>query len=299
MKLEHILVATDFSQASAYAVAEATAWARRYKAALHIVHVVPPKRWFAGIFGSADGLHEAACNHAAMSLEEISEGIDTNDIPQITTGVLEGPAARTIGHAAQVFRSSLLVIGARGEHRQPVGWMGLGGTAAKLSRSPDVPTLLVRREPSRSKPLVLAPVDLTPISRSVLQWAYRCCHDGELRILHVYEVPFSSRLRTYGVAESAIDVYTADEQARRAQQLTDLVAQSSSPSNVQIQQIIERVDSSEDLLEHIWRFTGTTLVLGKHRSDSDRTAPNFNSVCDYAARFCPGNVLIVPPDVDT
>ena len=299
MKLEHILVATDFSQASAYAVAEATAWARRYKAALHIVHVVPPKRWFAGIFGSADALHEAACNHAAMSLKEISEGIDTAHIPQITTGVLEGPAARTIRHAVQVSSSDLLVIGARGEHREPVHRMGLGGTAAKLSSAPDVPTLLVRREPASSKPLVLAPVDLTPVSRSVLQWAYRCCPDGELRILHVYEVPFSSRLRTYGVAESAIDVYTADEQARRAQQLTDLVAQSSSPSNVQIQQIIERVDSSEDLLEHIRRFTGATLVLGKHRSDSDRTAPNFNSVCDYAARFCPGNVLIVPSDVDT
>ena len=299
MKLEHILVATDFSEAGTYAVAEATAWARRYKAALHVVHVVPPKRWFAGIFGSADTLHEAACSHAAMSLKAISEAIDTAHIPQITTGVLEGPAARTIRHAAQEFNSDLLVIGARGEHREPVHWMGLGGTAAKLSSAPDVPTLLVRREPASSKPLVLAPVDLTPISRSVLQWAYRCCHDGELRILHVYEVPFSSRLRTYGVAESAIDIYTADEQARRAQQLTDLVAQSSSPSNVQIQQIIERVDSSEDLLEHIWRFTGATLVLGKHRSDSDRTAPNFNSVCEYAARFCPGNVLIVPPEVNT
>ena len=299
MKLEHILVATDFSEAGTYAVAEATAWARRYKAALHVVHVVPPKRWFAGIFGSADTLHEAACSHAAMSLKAISEGIDTTHIPQITTGVLEGPAARTIRHAAQEFNSDLLVIGARGEHREPVHWMGLGGTAAKLSSAPDVPTLLVRREPASSKPLVLAPVDLTPISRSVLQWAYRCCHDGELRILHVFEVPFSSRLRTYGVAESAIDVYTADEQVRRAQQLSDLVAQSSSPSNVKIQQIIERVDSSEDLLEHIWRFTGATLVLGKHRSDSDRTAPNFNSVCDYAARFCPGNVLIVPPDADT
>jgi len=299
MKLEHILVATDFSEAGSYAVAEATAWARRYKSALHVVHVVPPKRWFAGIFGSADVVHEAACNHAATSLKEICAGIDTAHIPQITTGVLEGPAARTIAHAAQVFSSDLLVIGARGEHRQPVDWPGLGGTAAKLSSSPDVPTLLVRREPSRSKPLVLAPVDLTPISKSVLQWAYRCGHDGELRILNVYEVPFSSRLRTYGVAESAIDVYTADEQARRAQQLAELIAQSRSPSNVQIQQIIERVDSSQGLLEHIWRFTGTTLVLGKHRSDSDRTAPNYKSVCDYAARFCPGNVLIVPADHDT
>jgi nucleotide-binding universal stress UspA family protein len=299
MKLEHILVATDFSQAGTYAVAEATAWARHYKSALHVVHVVPPKRWFAGIFGPADALHEAACNHAAMSLKEISEGIDTAHIPQITTGVLEGPAARTISHAAQVFSSDLLVIGARGEHREPVNWTGLGGTAAKLSSAPTVPTLLVRREPARSKPLVLAPVDMTPISRSVLQWAYRCCHEGELRILHAYEVPFSSRLRTYGVAESAIDVYTADEQAKRARQLADLIAQSNSPSTVQIRQIIERVDSSEGLLEHIRRFDGTTLVLGKHRSDSDRTAPNYNSVCDYAARFCPRNVLIVPPDVET
>lgn len=298
MKLERILVATDFSQAGAYAVAEAAKWARHYKSALNVVHVVPPKRWFAGIFGSANALHEAACDHAGVSLKQISEAIDTTHIRQITTGVLEGPAARAIANAARVFASDLLVIGARGEHRATADWVSLGGTAAKLASAPEVPTLLVRREPVSSKPLVLAPVDLTPVSTSVLQWAYRCCHDGELRILHVYEIPYSSRLRTYGVAESAIDVYTADEQTRRTQQLAGLIAQSGPPSTVQIQQIIERVDSSENLLEHIRGFTGTTLVLGKHRSTADRTAPNYNSVCDYAAHFCPTNVLIVPSDID-
>jgi universal stress protein E len=297
MNLKRILVATDFSEAGRHALTEAAAWARRYKSELHVVHVIPPKRWFGGIFGSADSMHQAACDHAARSLKRITDDIDTAYIPQISTGVLEGTAARTISRAAQDLNADLLVIGVRGEHRPAEDWMGLGGTSSKLVHAPVVPTLLVRRESATSEPLVLAPVDLTPVSSAVLQWAFRCSHGGEVRVLHVYEVPFAGRLHTYGVAESAINVYASDEHARRAQELAALIANSNPPSTVQIQQNIERVDSSEGLLERIRGFNGTTLVLGKHLYDSERTAPNYNSVCDYAARFCPGNVLIVPPDV--
>ncbi len=294
MKLERILVATDFSAAGSHALAEATAWARRYRSALHVVHVVPPKRWFHGLFGSDDSLHEAACAHAAKSLKSITASIDTAQIPQITTGVIEGTAARAISHAALESGSDLLVIGVRGEHRQQADWLGLGGTAAKLMHAPAVPTLLVRRESATPQSVVLAPVDLTPGSDAVLQWAFHSCQGGELHILHVYEVPFSGRLRSYGVAESAIDIYATDEHARRTRELTDLISRSNPPSSLNILPDIERVDSSAGLLEHVRRFAGSTLVLGKHRSEADRTAPNYNGVCDYAARFCPTNVLIVP-----
>lgn len=298
MKLGQILVATDFSEAGKYAVAEATEWAQRYRSALHVIHVVPPKRWFGGIFGTPDSLHNVACEHAATALKHIADSIDTTRIPHISTGVMEGTAARTIARAARELKADLLVIGARGEHQSDTYQMGLGGTAAKLAHSPVVPVLLVRREPVATTPAVLAPVDLTPISSLVIQWALRCCHAGELRALHVYEVPFSGRLRTYGVAETAINVYAEDEHAKRAGQLADLIKTVSPPSTIRIQQVVERGESSEYLLEHIRRFTGSTVVLGKHKSDSERTGPNYDSVCDYAARSCPTNVLIVPPPAD-
>ena len=172
--------------------------------------------------------------------------------------------------------------------------MPLGGTAAKLVDTAVVPTLVVRREPVITPPIVLAPVDLTPVSRSVLEWSFRCCHEGELRVLHVYEMPFSGRLRTYGVAESAINVYAADEHAKRTGKLSSLIESTNPPSRVRIHPSVERVESSENLFDHIRRFTGTTLVLGKHSSDSERIGPNYESVCGFAARFCPTNVLIVP-----
>jgi nucleotide-binding universal stress UspA family protein len=296
LKIEHILVATDFSEAGNYALAEATAWARRYRSALHVVHIVPPKRWFSGIFGSSDILHKIACDRAAELLKHVSDGIDTTHIPHISTGVMEGPAARTITRAAQELGADLLMIGARGEHREVVDGIGLGGTAAKLVRMPTIPTMLVRRESSPTAPIVFAPVDLTPLSSSVLQWALRCSHDGELRILHVHEVPFAARLRTYGVAESAIDVYAAEEDTRRAAELARLIEGANPPSTVRIQQSIQRVDSSAQLLQQIRDFTGGVLVLGKHLSDSERIGPNYSSVCEYAARWCPANILIVPPD---
>ena len=295
VKLGRILVATDFSEAGTYAVAEAREWATRYRAALHVVHVVPPKRWFGGIFGSPDSLHNLACEHAAKALKGIADDTDTTRIPHISTGVMAGTAARTIALAARELNADLLIIGARGEHQSDQDQTGLGGTAAKLVHSPVVPVMLVRRKAVATLHAVLAPVDLTPISTYVLQWALRCCHAGELRALHVYEVPFSRRLRAYGVAETAINVYTEDEHAKRARQLADLIKELSPPSTVQIQQIVERGESSESLLQHLRRFSGSTVVLGKHRSESERTGPNYDSVCDYAARFCPTNVLTVPP----
>ena len=294
MKLEHILVATDFSEAGKYALAEAASWARRYRSSLHVVHVVPPKRWFSGIFGASDSMHEAACELAAQSLKRLTDSIDTAQIREISTGVMEGAAARTIIRAARELSADLLVIGARGEHLHTADRMGLGGTAAKVVHTPPVPTLLVRREFVSMAPVVLAPVDLTPISSSVLQWAFRCSHDGEMQALHVYEVPFSGRLRTYGIAESAIEVYSTNEHARRTGVLAELIAEANPPSTIRIRQAIERVDSSETLLEHIRDFTGTVLVLGKHVRETDRVAPNYKSVCDYAARSCPANVLIIP-----
>lgn len=294
MKLAQLLVATDFSEAGKYAVAEATAWAQRYRSALHIVHVVPPKHWFNGIFGTPDSLHEVACEHAATALKRIADSMDATHIPHISTGVIEGTAARTITRAARDLSADLLVIGARGEHQSDMEQMGLGGTAAKIAHNPVVPVLLVRRAPVATTPVVLAAVDLTPISNLMMQWALRCCQGGELRALHVYEVPFSRRLRTYGVAEATINVYAEEEQARRAAELAELIKWLRPPSSVRIEQVVTRGESSESLFEQIRGFTGTTLVLGKHRSDFERTGPSYDAVCDYAARFCATNLLIVP-----
>jgi len=295
MNLENILVATDFSVAGNLAFSEAARWAQRYRSALHVVHVVPPKRWFGGIFGSSDALHATACELAAKSLKDIAAGVDTKRIAHISTGIREGTAAQTITRTAQELGADLLVIGARGEHQSAADWMSLGGTAAKLVDTAVVPTLLVRHEPVITRPIVFAPVDLTPVSSSVLQWAFRCCNEGELRVLHVYEMLFSGRLRTYGVAESAINVYAADEHARRTGNLSDLIKSTNPPSTIRIHPTVERVESAEILFDHIRRFTGTTLVLGKHSPDFERPGPNYESVCGFAARFSPTNVLIVPP----
>ncbi|MFX7820734.1 universal stress protein, partial [Acinetobacter baumannii] len=81
------------------------------------MHVVPPKRWFGGIFGTPDSLHNVACEHAATALKHIADSIDTTRIPHISTGVMEGTAARTIARAARELKADLLVIGARGEHQ--------------------------------------------------------------------------------------------------------------------------------------------------------------------------------------
>lgn len=116
-----------------------------------------------------DSLHEVACEHAATVLKRIADSTDTAHIPNISTGVMEGTAARTIARATRELNADLLVIGTRGEHQSEDDPIGRGGNAAKIVHDPAVPVLLLHREPVAAAPMVLAPVDLKPISSLVIQ----------------------------------------------------------------------------------------------------------------------------------
>ena len=219
IKIERVLVATDFSAAGQRAVQTAADWARREEAALRILHVAPSARRLAGLWRSSMRDVHAVHRQVAVAMSRVVEAIDPARQLDLSTGLVTGPAARQVARAAVDYRADLLVIGARGEHETTTGQPGLGGTATKLVGMTQVPLLLSRHAPA-TLPNVLAAVDLSDVSSAVLQWASRCATGGELHVFHAYEVPFASRLEAYGVAAGTLDVYTAEENEKRDWQLT-------------------------------------------------------------------------------
>jgi len=281
MKVERVLVSTDFSAAGQRAVQTAADWARREKAALRIVHVAPSARRLAGLWRTSTRDMHAVHRQAAAALGRLAEAID-----------LTGPAARQIARAAVEYQADLLVVGAHGEHETTTGQPGLGGTATKLIGMTQVPLLLSRHAPTVPAK-VLAAVDLSGVSSAVLEWASRCAVGGELHVFHAYDVPFASRLKAYGVAAGTLDVYTTDENEKRDWQLTSLIA-STCPGR-DVHRIIERGDAASLLLAHVQRLGPTVLVLGQHSSRRGRQASTqYGSVCRHSAFFSPTDVLIVP-----
>jgi nucleotide-binding universal stress UspA family protein len=287
IKIERVLAATDFSRAGQRAVQVASEWARRTKAQLRIIHVTPPKGWLS-TWGFESSAADAIDSHAANALKQVAESVDPERTLELSTGVLSGAAARSIARAAHDYSADLVVTGARGE-RDAEGGRVLGGTADKLLSATAAPLLLVRRGREEPVTSVVAALDLSPQSTSVLAWAHFAAADGPLHAYHAFELPFTERLEAYGLDESGIDVYREQARAQRTASLGALVASlaRSGPTSC----VVERGDPAIQLQRYIEAVRPSLVVLGKHAQEA-RSMPA-GSVCRFIAGNVSADVLAV------
>lgn len=291
ISLKRILAATDFSPAGQRAVDAAAHWARQARAQLRIVHVTPPKRWLGGLWGVDAAAGETIEWHAANALKEVAKHADAERTIELSTGVLPGAAAKSIVRAAGDFEADLIVVGARGE-RNADGEHGLGGTSAKLLVAAPAPLLLVRRARASLATGVVAAVDLSPRSQAVLEWADLAAADSHLYVYHVYDIPFAARLNAYGLAPSAIDVYSKQAQAQHETDLAALVASIERPGVTT--HVVERGDPGLLLGRYVESVRPSLVVVGKHvKVARSSPASSVGSVCRYVANSVATDVLVV------
>jgi nucleotide-binding universal stress UspA family protein len=289
--IERILVATDFSKAGQRAVDVAAEWARETRAQLRIVHVTPPKGWLSGAWNLKASAADAIQHHAANALKQAAERADAARAIELSTGVLSGPAARSIARAARDYRADLLVVGARGE-RDENGEPVLGGTSAKLLASAETPLLLVRR--TRRDPVagVVAAVDLAPHSAAVLEWAHFAAAGRHLHAYHVFDVPFAARLESYGLAATAIDVYSEQARSECDAALAALVTSIGRAGITS--RAVERGEPIALIRRYLESVRPSLVVLGKHgRPKGSASARAAGNVCRFIASSVPADVLVV------
>ena len=289
--IERVLVATDFSRAGQRAARVAAEWARQAHAQLRIVHVTPQKSWLSDAWGLKPSAVDTIQRHATNALRQAADSVDPERTIELSTGVLSGPAARSIGRAARDYRADLLVVGARGE-RDADGERVLGGTSAKLLSTADTPLLLVRRGREDPVASVVAAVDLSPRSRAVLEWADFAAAGRHLHAFHVYEVPFTARLEAYGLSASAIDAYSEQARSQHDADLTALVtalARAGGTSHV-----VERGEPAALLSRHIESVRPSLVVLGRHVGGKRSSPPSrVGSVSRFIASSASADVLVV------
>ena len=288
--IKRVLVATDFSRAGQSAVDVAAEWARRAHAQLRIIHVTPPKRWLGGLWGIGASTGDTIEWHAANALKEIAQRADPERTLELSTGVLPGAAARTIVGAARDYHADLIVVGARGE-RETAERL-LGGTSGKLLTTAPVPLLLIRR--TRKEPVtgVVAALDLAARSQSVLEWADFAAPAAALYAYHVYDMPFAERLEAYGLAASAIDVYSQQVAARHEAELAALVDSLARPRITTC--VIERGDPGVLLGRYVESVRPSLVVVGKHvKASRSSPASSVGSVCRHVANSVAADVLVV------
>jgi nucleotide-binding universal stress UspA family protein len=147
-----ILVATDFSPASAPAVDEAVKLAREAGAELVLVHVYEPlgAASFGGYIPSAnlyDEIENALRTGAEKGLEPLAEDARRQGV-NATARVLRGVPYFAINEAAAADRADLIVVGTHG--RSGLSRFLLGSVAQKVIATAPCPVMTVH-PPEREK----------------------------------------------------------------------------------------------------------------------------------------------------
>src|SRR4051794_5148384 len=142
-----ILVPLDGSAAAEQALPMALSLARRFAAALTIIHVYVPTWGVHGEGGVYDALVDREIREGMRGyLNEIVQRISTDTDISLTSTLLEGLVPGAIKRHATESRVDLVVMTTQG--RGPVARFWLGSVADRLIRQSTIPILFVRPQES-------------------------------------------------------------------------------------------------------------------------------------------------------
>lgn len=215
LTLRTILVATDFSACAAHAWAHALELARRYDAALHLLHVTVEHVTDLGAAEAAGWAEQAA-------------GLEVVEARRTDQTVPGGIMAYAREHDVD-----LIVMGTQG--RYGVGRFLLGSAAERVVRQALRPVLLVRcpdaehPAPSGDPGSILVPVDFSAHAHEALRYARALAATFAARVdlLHVVEEPHYPDF--YSARRTSIAAIQRDLEREAMQQLRQVYEEVEGP----------------------------------------------------------------------
>jgi len=291
-----IVVGIDFSEASERSLALAASVADRFNARrLHIVHVVSMPT--AAVLPALRPSSEAA-QHALRQAEERLGALQVPDIgPTVTREVRVGNPAHQLAHVADEKSADLVVVAGRGHG--VLAEMFLGSVPSSLIRVARCPVLIhAGTEPVDHFRDILAAVDLSPISRNVLENAFGVAtrYDANVRVLSLFEHPFFES-PPHGLLPKTMGAHEIEalgEEHRR--QLMELIARvPANGAKVEVE-VMSKAPAANVIIDVAKMLDADLIVLGTsgqgawHRMILGSTA---NFVLSRAS--CP--VLVVPHEL--
>lgn len=198
MKKLSILVATDFSKNCNHVLNKAIELSKNKDLELNIVHVVEDS-----VFNFQDKSEEIKENCVKFLKEHFPE-IDGNKF-YFKVGSIE----KEILNLVEELNSSLLIIGSSGENFS-FKKLIMGSTTKKIIRSLDIPTLVIKNNRITDYKYILVPTDFTEDSKKAIDNTFEIFPESRINLLHVYSVPFESRLNMYGIDKEHAKQYVSN-----------------------------------------------------------------------------------------
>jgi len=260
MKIDRLLVATDFSAPANHAVERAAMIAKEAGAILNLLHVVS--------FGPLEKLRKLVQDASAALQQRILEAAHSRLIAQA------GTLAKRYGISAdvRVISGSLLnelqdasadmvICGARGESFMRHAL--LGSTAERMLRRTRRPVLVVKQSAHESYSTVLIPVDFSSSSLRAIKQAQAIAPQAEIILLHAYEVPFEGQLRYASVDDAIINEYLLAAR-REATACMEALCREAGLGLDEARYVLVHGDPSACVIEQEQVQSADLIVMGKH-----------------------------------
>lgn len=145
IKIANVLVATDFGDAAASALAYGREFARAFGARLHVLHVVENPMMWVGPESAAVDLVQVEKDLEAAAQRQMDQLVTAEDRQQLRAATIvrtgRTPAVEIANHA-KLAAIDVIILGTHG--RSGVSHMLMGSVAEKLVRIAPCPVLTVR-----------------------------------------------------------------------------------------------------------------------------------------------------------
>lgn len=296
VKIQRILIATDFSPRAKRAAQRAAQLAKEHKAELYLLHVLPafPLEAFKHLMVETPPETEHRLyNQARIALQKEAETLGGDEIA-IRHHVAIGRAHIEINRYADAHQIDLIVIGDQGESF--IQELFLGTTTSKTLRTGNHPVLITKQEPKGPYKHVLVPVDFSEPSLDALDLGLKMISQASVHVLHVVEIPFEKAMERHtGVYEEWVDPYR-EEMVSRALEGMEKIAERYPSKPIPITPLVERGLPSAIIREKTRSLDIDLIVIGR-RGETELDDALLGSVTKHVLYETTCDVLVVGPKV--
>jgi nucleotide-binding universal stress UspA family protein len=292
--LRCIVAATDFSAFSERVVQRAAHLAKQHQAELHVLHVVRPLDLYPGLTLAPDefGHHDEELLQAEQTrVESMATTLASQLGIRVHSVTRLGRAHTEIAAYAQEVSADLVAAGARGENT--IMDLFLGSTASRLLGVAPCPVLIVRKPADEPYRQVLAAVDFSPVSESVITHALLLAGSAPVQTLHVLGSEVEQRLRRAKSDQVDITDWLARQRSGAERQLDALLA--SIEHSGEVRRLIQPGFPPAAICQCIEDNHADLVVLGRHGHGGGLQDWLVGSVSKDVALAAACDVLLIGP----
>jgi nucleotide-binding universal stress UspA family protein len=285
IRLENVVLATDFSEASTAAVGYAASIARNYQGRVYAVHVIPPELYSFQPPETIPSIGEGVQRLVEEQMKNLLASEQLRDVPH--EGIVKhGEIWDALEPIVRHHNADVIVTGTRG--RRGLRKLVMGSVAEEILRLSSVPVLTVHPEAGRTSPhvpcTILFPTDFSADSMRALAYALSFAQEFQACVIFLHVAP---PMQNDPDVRKRVQTFFSD-------QLREMVPAETRSWRQQL--VVEFGDPSQAILQCTDAYKADLIVMGVQGGGAMvRAATHFGSTAYRVISAARAPVLSVRP----